>query len=88
MHADLAQKPQINANLSCPVGRNTSIKKQRKKTTLLSGDWLGWGWGLPDFVSHIRSHYQMDFRIGDGAERQGSGFVEAWGAKGGAFLPV
>ena len=37
---------------------------------------------------NIRSHYQMDFRIGDGAERQGSGFVEAWGAKGGAFLPV
>ena len=53
---------------------------------------MGWGGGggggLPDFVSHIRSHYQMDFRIGDGAERQGSGFVEAWGAKGGAFLPV
>ena len=70
------------------LGRNTSIKKQRKKTTLLSGDGVGWGWGLPDFVSHIRSHYQMDFRIGDGAERQGSVFVEAWGAKGGAFLPV
>ena len=68
------------------LGRNTSIKKQRKKTTLLSGDGVVWGWGVARFC--ITYHYQMDFRIGDGAERQGSGFVEAWGAKGGAFLPV
>ena len=64
------------------------LKNKGKKRRFSRG--MGWGGcgGLPDFVSHIRSHYQMGFRIGDGAERQGSGFVEAWGAKGGAFLPV
>ena len=87
MHADLAQKPQINANLSCPVGRNRSIKKKDKNDASLRG-WGGVDVGGCQILYHIRSHYQMDFRIGDGAERQGSGFVEAWGAKGGAFLPV
>ena len=56
LHADLAQKPQINANLSCPMGRNTSIKNKGKKTKLLSGDGLGWGWGVARFcITHKKS---------------------------------
>ena len=63
------------------------LKKGYKNDASLGG-WGGVDVGGCQILYHIRSHYQMDFRIGDGAERQGSGFVEAWGAKGGAFLPV
>ena len=53
LHADLAQKPQINANLSCPVGRNTSIKKTKEKNDASLGGWGGVGVGGCQILYHI-----------------------------------